>query len=338
VEGNTVLFDVASTFFTLDNVHFGPNNITRFDSFGRYGVCDFDGDGIDDLFLPTGKTWWFSSLGEFQWTFLNAKEERMPEVALAYIDNDLRCDVVVQEGDHWAFSSGGTSDFIPLRSFGVQLKDVVLGRFDPNIRDHRPGVTRRTTHAFRRDSDGQWYVTPLTVPDWQPVQSSARTMDELQFGDFTGDGVTDVLSIDRGRWAISESARAPWARLNSDLSDPVKNLFIANMDPDDNIDDILKLEVKTTTPGRRGDIHRITKATWYRSKNGSEPWQLWKSYEFKWLDTQESVTPGWGFVGRFGVAPGGGTMLIGPDRFGRFHSKAEILVGASPDWLSVFAY
>jgi hypothetical protein len=203
----------------------------------------------------------------------------------------------------------------------------VLGRFDPNIRDHRPGVTRRTTHAFRRDSDGQWYVTPLTAPNWEPVQSSARSMDQMRFGDFTGDGVTDVLASDRGRWAISESARALWARLNSNLNDPV----------DDNIDDILKLVVETKTPNR-GSLRRVTQATWYRSKNGTEPWQIWKSYKFDWLATEEFVTPGWGFVGRFGVAPGGGTMLIGFDRFGHFHSKAEIAVGASPDWLSVFAY
>lgn len=163
-------------------------------------------------------------------------------------------------------------------------------------------------------------------------------MAELRFGDFTGDGVTDVLAIDRGRWAISESARGSWTRLNSDLNDPVRNLFIANMDPDDNIDDILKLDVQSTRTSFFGTTYIVTRAKWYRSKNGRGSWELWKSYEFRYPAAPEFVGGGQGFVGRFGVAPGGGTMLIGPDRFGRFHSKAEIAVGAAPDWLSVFAY
>jgi hypothetical protein len=36
------------------------------DTFGEYfSQCDFDGDGIDDLFLATGETWWYSSSGKF---------------------------------------------------------------------------------------------------------------------------------------------------------------------------------------------------------------------------------------------------------------------------------
>jgi hypothetical protein len=37
------------------SIFLGPNNVIDFDSYGRYGVCDFDGDGIDDLFLATGR-------------------------------------------------------------------------------------------------------------------------------------------------------------------------------------------------------------------------------------------------------------------------------------------
>ena len=150
-----------------------PNNRFDFDSFGRYGACDFDGDGVDDLFLATGTTWWFSSFGEFQWSYLNAKKERLNQVRPGYFDNDLRCDVLAEQSGQWVISSGGTSDWRPLGAFGAPLSQVQFGRFDPNQRDHRPGVTRRTTHAFRRAPDGQWFVTPLSHPDWQPVQRSS---------------------------------------------------------------------------------------------------------------------------------------------------------------------
>ena len=321
---------------TTENVRIGPGNVIKFDSFGKLGVCDFDGDGVDDLFLATGQSWWFSSFGEFHWSFLSAKTERMTDVALGYFDNDLRCDVVAQEGDHWAYSSGGTSEWRLLGNFGAPLNTVVFGRFDPNDRDERPGATRRTTHAFRRARTGQWVVTPLTTRDWQPVASSRFPMNELRFGDFTGDGVTDVLAVESGRWAISRSARGTWRRLNRTLGDEVANLYIANMDADDNIDDILRLDIETR--GRSNTPARITRARWWRSKNGREPWQLWKSYEFKFSNTPEFVTPRDGFVGRFGAAPGGGTLIIGPTRFGHFHSKAAGTTRALRDWKSVFAY
>src|SRR5262249_47598352 len=45
------------------------DNITKTDTYSKYySQCDFDGDGIDDLFLATGTTWWFSSSGKFHWT------------------------------------------------------------------------------------------------------------------------------------------------------------------------------------------------------------------------------------------------------------------------------
>jgi len=37
---------------TDDNVQIGSKNVTSFDSYGQYGVCDFDGDGVDDLSWP----------------------------------------------------------------------------------------------------------------------------------------------------------------------------------------------------------------------------------------------------------------------------------------------
>jgi hypothetical protein len=213
--------DDAINLYTEDNVTVDPSNLFNVDSFGKYGVCDFDGDGVDDLFLPTGATWWFSSFGEFQWTFLNVQKEGLGEAKLGYFDDDLRCDVLTERNGQWGFFSGGIGEWQPLGpgTFGVPLSEVQFGRFDPNVRDHRPGATRRTTHAFRRAPDGQWFVTPLSHVDWKLVGSSSFPMNQLRFGDFTGDGVTDVLAVEEGHWAISESAASPWRRLNPTLGD-----------------------------------------------------------------------------------------------------------------------
>ncbi|MEO8506225.1 MAG: right-handed parallel beta-helix repeat-containing protein [Betaproteobacteria bacterium] len=323
---------------TTTNVQFGPGNVIDVDTFGEYGVCDFDGDGVDDLFLATGATWWFSSFGEFHWSYLSLKKERRHQVRLGYFDGDLRCDVLAERNGQWMISSGGTGDWQSLGAFGAPWSEVQFGRFDPNRRDYRIGMTLRTTHAFQRAPDGQWWVTPLSQRAWQPVQSSDFSMSQLRFGDFTGDGVTDVLAVVDGRWSISESATTQWRRLNPTLGDPVENLFIANMDHDDNIDDLLRLDRQTVRIQSGSLTVDRTTLTWWRSKNGTDPWTQWKQYVFQYTPSGDTVTPHHGFAGRFGAARGGGTLVIGPDRFGHFFSAAEIAAGAAPDWSSLYAY
>ena len=323
---------------TRDNVTLGPSNVIDFDSFGKYGVCDFDGDAIDDLFLSTGATWWYSSAGEFHWSYLNARTERLDldQVRLGYFDGDKRCDVLAEQDGRWVISSGGTGDWQALGAFGAPLSEVRFGRFARDVVDTRPGATLRTTHAFRRaPDDDQWYVTPLSRPAWRPVNSSGFPLSELRFGDFTGDGVTDVLAVENGRWAISKAAAGPWRRLNRDIGSDVANVFIANMDRDDNIDDILRLDVQALPAGLTS---RRARLTWWRSKNGAEPWRRWKQYEFVYPVATPPTPAVYGFAGRFGVATGGGTLTISPDRVGLFFSEAETALGRRLNWESLFSY
>jgi hypothetical protein len=220
---------------------------------------------------------------------------------------------------------------VSIGAFGTPLRDVVFGRFDPNVRDHRPGVTRRTTHAFRRLANGQWEVTPLTAAAWQPVQSSSVPLSRLRFGDFTGDGVTDVLSVQGGRWAISQSATGSWRRLNAFLGDDVRTLYMADLN-NNNIDDLIKLE-RTSS---RGQFFLSETYTWWVSDDGQSRWRKVKTYKLTFPIS--AIVPAYGYAGRFGAAPGGGMLLIGRERIGRFFSEAEIEAGASPEWTSLFAY
>src|SRR5262249_33288580 len=212
---------------------------------------------------------------------------------------------------------------------------------DPNDQSH----SRRTTHAFYRKENGEWWVKKLSDPAsaWEYVGGSHFPMSKLRFGDFTGDGVTDVLAVENGRWAISESARKTWRELNPQLHDPVANLFIANMDPDDNIDDILRYDVESSPPNENDPLSpRWTEVIWWRSKNGTDPWEVFARYVF-FLDpnniSQIPLLPFFGFppvlVGRFS-ALSGGTLTVDYDRIGRFHA-----LGTPPEQpgdLSLFPY
>ena len=317
---------------TTTNVTIGAGNEVGFDSFGKYGVCDFDGDNIDDLFLATGSNWWYSSSGKFPWSYLTDKKERPDQLRLGYFDSDLRCDVVTEKNGLWAISSGGSGDWRTLGQFDAPISEVYFGRFDPAQRDTRPGATRQTTHAFWRRQNGEWWVTPLSGKDWKLVQNSSVPMNQLKFGDFNGDGVTDVLAVRQGRWAISESASTQWQRLNNNLGGAVADLFIANMDANDNIDDILRLIVKTTPlPFKKMRV----RLAWWRSKNGVERWRLWKVYTYEYTPLSD-VVAGPGFVGRFGAAPGGATLAIDANRLGHFFNKSELATDVS--WTSQFSY
>jgi hypothetical protein len=172
----------------------------------------------------------------------------------------------------------------------------------------------------------------MSAPDWQPVHSSPLPMNKLRFGDFTGDGVTDVLAVVGGRWAISESARKQWTILNPNLSDDVGALFIADLD-NNNRDDIIRLEVKPTGwwVGGSGNMT----LTWWVSDDGRSTWRKLKTYSFP--NSSQNLRL-FGFAGRFGAAPGSGVLVTDPNRIGHFFSEAEIETGASPDWLSLFAY
>lgn len=323
----------------LDVIKIGPRNVSNFDSYGSYGVCDFDGDRIDDLFLATGKTWWFSSSGEFQWSYLGARTQRLNQVRLGYFDADLRCDVLVESRGQWLISSAGSGPWRSIGAFGVPLSEVAFGRFDPSVRDHRPGVNRRTTHAFRRAPNGEWLVTALSAVNWQHAQSSSLPMSKLRFGDFTGDGVTDVLAIVDRRWAISESAHSPWRNLNPDLSNEVSSLFIVDLS-NDNIDDLIRLELTEVDMGLGGVEETFT---WWVSDDGHSRWRRLKTYKFRifkaaFIANSAKAPPAIGLVGRFGVAPGGGVLMIDHSRLGHFFSEAEVTAGAAPDWMSLFAY
>lgn len=119
--------------------------------------------------------------------------------------------------------------------------------------------------------------------------------------------------------------------MNSDLGDDVTSLFIADLDHN-NIDDILKLKTSIVSAG--GGVFRVT-YTWYVSVDGRSTWNELQKYVW---DTRKPILSGRAFAGRFGVAPGGGVVLTGPDRIGYFHSPAEKSRGASPDWTSLFSY
>lgn len=324
--------DDAIALDTTTNVDIQTNNIGGYDSYGTYRVCDFDGDEIDDLFLATGQTWWFSSYGEFQWTYLATRIETQDQLRFGYFDADNKCDVLTQGSDgDWVISSGGVGWWQSIGNYGQALNgDVEFGRFDPNDRDERAGANKRTTHAFRKVGN-TWQVTPLTALTtpvvWTHAQTSRLAMRRLRFGDFTGDGVTDVLAVRGGGWSISDGARGSWERINS-LHDDVGRLLIVDLDHD-NIDDLVRVRRL-----RGGGVERYA---FEASYGGRTAWQPLTNVALP-PPNAERGAPVFVRAGRFGSSPGGGVLIADHARRGHFYSAAEVDDGRHPSWLSLYPY
>jgi hypothetical protein len=349
--------DKAIDLENADAVDVRPDNMYNTDTFGHYGVCDVDGDGVDDLVLMTGVTWWYSAQGMRPWWFLR-RENRIPQgtdygefqvtglVRLGDFDGDGKCDALTDAGGGvWLISRGLAGHWETFGNYLAPLADVQFGRFDPNQAEAHPvmrhPVRRRhpITHVFWRGEGGFWLVTPLGQPHlWTVVGSSSFPLSELRFGDFTGDSVTDVLAIEQGHWSISASARSQWQTLNGNMNQPVKapNIYIANMDSDDDIDDVLRLDQQSD----QGHESSITKTlAWQRSQNGTGNWQQWRApYRFEYKkDNPDFVDPSFGFVGRFSADANSVTMVIDENRQPHFFSQGRA-EDAAKEWTGDFRY
>lgn len=315
-------------------IRLGPNNKLNKQTYGQYEVCDFDGDGLDDLFLATGVSWWFSGMGEFPWQFLSLRNEELNQLRLGYFDADNKCDVLTESNNAWMISSGGTGQWHRLSQEYAPLSQVAFGRFDLTRRDHRPGVTRRTTHAFWRTSSGQWKITTLTGTDqgWKDIARSDKPMSDLQFGDFDGDGVTDVLAKADGRWAMSSGGARPWSRINPELGNDVSELYIADINAN-NKDDVIRVTYRSVPAGQSRVLDEFE---WEISYDGATRWMPLRSY--RWLTFGTSAMRPFTFVGRFGMAPGAGILTLDRDGVGQFYAPLESRLGNKPDWTSTFSY
>lgn len=183
------------------------------------GVGDFDGDGIDDVFLGTGAGWWFSSAGRAEWRFLNRMPEKASSLRFGDFDNDGRTDVLALHSGNLHVSWGGTSPWMRVTTTTASLGDIAVGNFD-----NAPGAD-----IFVADGTA-WKLASAGTTWTHFAWSSLRTSD-LRFGDFTGDRRTDVLALTGGQYQIVRGGGAGlWEPLGPALTSSMSGLVVADFD------------------------------------------------------------------------------------------------------------
>lgn len=189
----------------------------------HFGVGDFDGDGMEDLFLATGTAFYYAPGGSAEWRLLTAdRTDRMGSLLFGDFDADGRTDVVAKKGGNLLVSWGGISEWEWLNSTNAGIADLAVGNFDG-----LPGDD--IFHANGRD----WLVSSGGSGEFLFFNTSGFRVRDLRFGDFDGiDGKTDVFGVVSGSWSVSYGATSAWTALRPRLTDTVNGLFVADFNGD----------------------------------------------------------------------------------------------------------
>jgi hypothetical protein len=228
-------------------------------------VGDFDGDGVDDLFVGTGAAWYFSSGGRSEWRLLNTMLERASELRFGDFDGDGRTDVLAVHGSNIDVSWGGVSPWQTINVVAWQISEIVVGDFDgdhvsdlllstrsqwfyaPGGRNWTPWTTSQVVHIrdllfgdfthsghtqiLRISSDHQWELVRALNGMWEPLGTSRdAALGELVVADVDGNGFADVVRFKDNRWEFTSPALGPGWVFLWETSLPIKGLPLGRFD------------------------------------------------------------------------------------------------------------
>jgi len=164
----------------------------------QLGFGDFDGGGVDVFrSIPPPGTWEISSGGSGPWLSIGLPPNTpantfLPPSLLGFedFDGDGTTDVFVSTvDDGWYWSRSGTDPWQPLNALADPLSRLAFGDFDGDGK----------TDAFKTDGIN-WYLSPAATAElpgatgaWEILNTSCHRLPVLAFGDFDGDGTTDVF-------------------------------------------------------------------------------------------------------------------------------------------------
>jgi hypothetical protein len=183
-------------------------------------VGDFDGDGVDDVFLANGTAWWYSSAGRTEWRFLRPSPLRLAQLGFGRFDGDRRTDVVYSDGTQWLYSSAGLSDGVPIKPGGTAPAQCVFGYFDDDDLTDALYATGST-----------WFLSTNSREIWSTIRSSTVTAENLRVGDFDNDGIDEVFAVEGGRWVLWRLGSSQVTPLNN-LTTSASGLVVGDFDGD----------------------------------------------------------------------------------------------------------
>lgn len=176
------------------------------------GLIDFNGNGKTDLFAKVGDAWMVLFDGRGTWQELNTSSIPLSDLRFGDIDGDGKTDVL-RVGDHnkVVVSFGGTGGWTELTDAGEQNPMIKVGDFNGDGRTDivyfkmkAPSFPPPQPLTFRADM----FVKFSARGEWKKLNNDyvIRDFDEylttFRFGDFNGDGITDIFRFRNGSFNV----------------------------------------------------------------------------------------------------------------------------------------
>jgi len=173
------------------------------------GMIDFNGNGITDLFTSAGGKWLVMYDAKGKWTEINTSGEKLSELRFGDIDGDKKTDIMHVKSNHRLHVSfGGTGrwrDYSDVEgvSYPANYNGVRVGDFNG---DGKTDIIKRvdrwevSTDVAQIDIDIKYSCSG----EWKTLQSgfnvhSGDLENKMRFGDFNGDGITDIFRYDHDK-------------------------------------------------------------------------------------------------------------------------------------------
>jgi hypothetical protein len=238
--------------------HFDFNNhYSSPDPTNDLAVGDFDGDGVDDIFVGTGVAWYFSSGARAEWRFLNRMPEHASELLFGDFDGDGRTDVVAVHNGVIDVSWAGGSRWQSINVTAGRLSDLAVGDFDGDGNDDLFLAT-----------GAEWFRAPGGM-NWTPFAVSSFHREDLAFGNFTsGDAITDVLGSVGGQYQIVANGGTTWEPIGPARTSTLAGTAVGDFDGD-GMSDVARLGIASLTPAWQ--YSSGARSSWKTLRHTSEP-------------------------------------------------------------------
>jgi hypothetical protein len=175
------------------------------------GLIDFNGNGKTDLFAKVGDAWMVLFDGRGTWQEINTSSTPKSELRFGDIDGDGKTDVLrVGPNNKVQVSFGGTGEWTGITDAGEQNPVIKVGDFNGDGKTDIVYLKLKASFpptqplTFRADM----FVKFSARGEWKKLNNDyvIRDFDEylamFRFGDFNGDGITDIFRFRNGSFNV----------------------------------------------------------------------------------------------------------------------------------------